>query len=211
MSIVLTDTDARALTTLLDRIGASLEEVGALLTARSTAHRAVGLVPPFEIVATEPFTDFEYRWPNGMVRYIDAQRYTVRRDDADYVFALGAEKGGRASYQRDDRGRLVAFVRSRTSESSYYPLVEFAESDQDPDVYAAIVPRPSAPRSGATGADLEELRTIPHLRDARLKSADEVFTSVRNGPSLRLLVRRDDPRLMIEHAWWVGTMRGTTG
>jgi hypothetical protein len=87
--------------------------------------------------------------------------------------------------------------------------VEFAETDHDPELYAAIVPKPSAPRSGTTLDDLDELRKVPHLEPAELERADKVFTSLRNAPSLRLLARRDDFRLMIQHAWWVGGIRGT--
>lgn len=144
------------------------------------------------------------------VKYMEAERYTVNCDDAEYVFAIGAEEGGRPSYQRDDRGRIVVFIRSRRSENSYYPLVEFAESDLGPDLYAAIVPQPAAPKKGTTADDLSDLREVPHLANADLRRADEVFLSLRNGPSLRLLVDRNNPELMIKHAWWVGGLRGTS-
>ena len=47
------------------------------------------------------------------------------------------------------------------------------------------------------------------MRDADLKRADDIFASLSSAPSLRLLVRRDDTSLMIEHAWWVGRLRNT--
>jgi hypothetical protein len=155
-----------------------------------------------------PDEAFRYRWPDsGMVRYIDATRYTVCRGDRDYVFVVGAEKGGRKTYQRDGRGRIVVFIQKPSG--SFYPLVEFAESDDDADLYVAGVPRPGDPKKLATAADLAELRTVRHLRDADLKRADDIFASLSRAPSLRLPVRRDDTSLMIEHAWWVGRLRGT--
>jgi hypothetical protein len=151
--------------------------------------------------------DFSYRWPTGMTWYIDATKYTVRRGDRDYVFVIGTEKGGRKAYQRDGRGRIIVFVQEPSG--SFYPLVEFAESDDDADLYVAGVPRPGDPQKLSTAADLDELRTVRHLRDADLKRADEIFASLSSAPSLRLPVRRDDTSLMIEHAWWVGRLRGT--
>ncbi|MFJ5541980.1 hypothetical protein [Micromonospora chalcea] len=171
------------------------------------ADRPVGL----EIGEPEPLGKFTYRWPGGTVKYPDAVKYTARRSGKEDVFAVGAEEGGRASYGREDRGRVVVFHRRGTSEMSYYPLVEFAESDLDSALFAAIVPQLADPKKGATAADLDALRDVPHLNDAQLERADAVFRSVRNGPSLRVLVRRDEPEMMIEHAWWVGSLRGTTG
>jgi hypothetical protein len=54
-----------------------------------------------------------------------------------------------------------------------------------------------------------ELHTVHHLHDTDLKRADDVFASLSSAPSLRLLVRRDDISLMIEHAWWVGRLHNT--
>ena len=163
----------------------------------------------FTIKRQEALDDeaFCYRWPGGMAWYIDATRYTVVRGDRDYVFVIGAEKGGRRTYQRDGRGRVVVFIQQPSG--SYYPLVEFAESDDDADLYVAGVPRPGDPQKLSTATDLDELRTVCHLRDADLKRADEVFASLSRAPSLRLPVRRDDASLMIEHAWWVGRLRNT--
>ena len=164
----------------------------------------------FTIKRQEALPDeaFTYRWPDGgMVRYIDAARYTVRRGDRDHVFVVGAEKGGRKTYQRACRGRIVVFIQEPSG--SFYPLVEFAESDDDADLYVAGVPRPGDPKKLATAADLGELHTIRHLRDADLKRADDIFDSLSRAPSLRLPVRRDNTSLMIEHAWWVGLLRGT--
>ena len=155
---------------------------------------------------------FAYRWPSGEEKYIDATRYTVRHDDTEYVFVVGAEDGGRSAYGRDDRGRIVVFLRKGISEYSYYPLLEFAESDVDSDLYAALIPKlgKTTSRAMATVGDLANVRQIPHLQHADLRRADEVFTSSANAPTLRILVRRDDPIGLITHSWWVGRIRGTS-
>jgi len=186
---------------LLDRTGPTSPASAALAEENEPAE--------FTIERQEALPDdtFSYRWPTGATWYIDATRYTVRRGDRDYVFVIGAEKGGRKTYQRDDRGRIVVFIQEPSG--SFYPLVEFAESDDDVDLYVAGVPKPGDPQKLSTDADLDELRTVRHLRDADLKRADDVFASLSRAPSLRLPVRRDDTSLMIEHAWWVGRLRGT--
>ncbi|MEV4483627.1 hypothetical protein [Micromonospora coxensis] len=191
----------------IDRI-LGLEAPTASPTGSNLASTAGGC-DEFEIIDHEPIREFTYRWPGGKSNYLDAVKYTVRHGDAEDVFAIGAEEGGRSSYQRADRGRIVVFHRRGTSPMSYYPLVEFAESDLEPDLYAAIVPQPTAPRKGSIAADLDELREVPHLRNAKLERADTVFHSVQSGPSLRLLVTRDDARMMIEHARWVDRLRRT--
>ncbi|ADL45423.1 hypothetical protein [Micromonospora aurantiaca (nom. illeg.)] len=96
--------------------------------------------------------------------------------------------------------------------NSYYPLLEFAESDVDADLYAALIPKLGKPtsRAMATVDDLADVRQIPHLQHADLRRADEVFTSSANAPTLRILVRRDDPTGLITHSWWVGQFRGTS-
>jgi hypothetical protein len=186
---------------LLERTGPASPASAALAEENEPAE--------FTIKRQEALPDeaFSYRWPTGMTWYIDATRYTVRRGDRDYVFVIGAEKGGRKTYQRDDRGRIIVFIQEPSG--SFYPLVEFAESDDDADLYVAGVPRPGDPQKLSTAADLDELRTVRHLRDADLKRADDIFASLNRAPSLRLPVRRDDTSLMIEHAWWVGRLRGT--
>ncbi|MER7275577.1 hypothetical protein ABT369_14060 [Dactylosporangium sp. NPDC000244] len=205
--------DGEALAALRIELAAardSIARIEAILAIGAPeAEQAAATAGEFEISPPEKFEEFQYRWPNGTVKYLDAQRYQVHHDDSDLFFVIGEEEGGRPSYQREDRGRVVVFIRSGRKESTYYPLVEFAETDRDPELYAAIVPKPSAPRSGTTTDDLDELRKVPHLESAQLERADQVFTSLRNAPSLRLLARRKDVQLMIEHAWWVGGIRGT--
>jgi hypothetical protein len=165
----------------------------------------------FSIIETKELVprSFSYRWPTGEVKYVDATRYTVRRDDDEYVFVVGSEDGGRSAYRRADRGRIVVFIRQTTSSNSYYPLLEFAESDLDADLYAALIPKPGQKASRAAVDDLEAVRSVGHLQHADLRRADEVFDSSAKAPSLRILVRRDDPNMLITHSWWVGQLRGT--
>ena len=74
---------------LLERTGPASPASAALAEENEPAE--------FTIKRQEALPDeaFSYRWPTGMTWYIDATRNTVRRGDRDYLFVIGAEKGGR--------------------------------------------------------------------------------------------------------------------
>jgi hypothetical protein len=167
----------------------------------------------FSITDVRPITErhFTYRWPDSKERkkYTEATRYTVHRDGNEYVFVVGTEDGGRPAYRRADRGRIVVFLRQTANSNSYYPLLEFAEGDLDDNLYAALIPKPGQPTARATMNDLDAVRRVAHLRQADIRRADEVFDSSANAPTLRVLVRSDDFKMLITHAWWVGRLRRT--
>jgi hypothetical protein len=83
-----------------------------------------------------------------------------------------------------------------------YSWVEFNETDDGE--FAARIPDALNPR-----AALKEGDTIPpHLAGKKIRRADEVFRSVRSGPSLHLVLAADDEEAMIEHGCWVAHLRG---
>lgn len=94
-----------------------------------------------------------------------------------------------------------------------YPIVEMVETDlpnRGVLLYAITVPKPGQPRSMATDEDISKLLGIPHLsHGANLRRVDDgVFSGTANGPSLRLIVPASDQFLILEHALWVGDVRG---
>jgi len=103
-------------------------------------------------------------------------------------------------------------VRRGTGKGGLYPLVEFAEADAPAEdgtaVYAAGIFRLDAPRSLMTAADLDQLSAVPHLRQAEVRRADEVYEGMHSGPSLRLVVKVSDVETMLTHALWIGSLRG---
>lgn len=69
--------------------------------------------------------------------------------------------------------------------TAYYPLAEFVESDE-PGIFGVPIPDPNRPRALlSAGATLPERFGL-----SRVVRADEAFTSIDNGPSLRLLLAR---------------------
>jgi hypothetical protein len=91
--------------------------------------------------------------------------------------------------------------------------VEFAEVDESASdgsvLYAAGIPRQDAPRSLATADDLPALReSVPHLKEADVRRADEVYSGMTSGPTMPLVVPMTDVEAMLVHGLWVGQQRG---
>ena len=84
---------------------------------------------------------------------------------------------------------------------TYYPLTEFVETDDGR--FAAAVPSPRRPR-----AQLKDGARLPnHIDPAHIARTDTLFRSIHSGSSLRYVVDRDDEVSMVQHAYWVATLR----
>jgi hypothetical protein len=105
---------------------------------------------------------------------------------------------------RRDRGRAIVLQQVGSDDSrTHYPLVEFVETDE-PGRFASPIPDRDRPR-----ALLTEGTALPErFRDATVERAYEVFRTIDNGPSLRLLVEQDDEVEMVRHSYWVARLRG---
>ena len=206
---------------LLDRFSALVAEFTEPQSdGRNEPLPAVRSVGGYVLTGTEILpAGFDHLWPNAesVTQYrpvggIPTVRYTARTADGHYSLLIGAELGGRTTHGRVGRGRIVVFVQRAAGTEGLYPLVEFAETDitgaGEAPLYAAGVPRITAPRSLSTEADLPELAAVTHLRGADLRRADQVYNGMRSGPSLRLVVHPSDADAMLAHALWVGELRG---
>ena len=86
--------------------------------------------------------------------------------------------------------------------SSWYPWTEFVETDTGR--FGAPIPNPQRPR-----AILKDGQPLPaRFNRKTVARADEVFDSIRNGASLRLVVDEDDEAEMVRHGFWVAQLRG---
>lgn len=131
---------------------------------------------------TETFTEgmwYDVSWETGRARVLVA--WSNR-------YAWGKE-----------RGRIIVFEQTG---ASFYPWAEFVEADDGS--YVSNIPNPTKPKS--TLKDGDELPA--HLVGEKVRRTDVCFGSVKNGPSLRLVLNRSDEEAMITHAQWVASLRG---
>ena len=176
-------------------------EVAALLVGAAVGKE--GFEPDDEpIVSTGEATEYPWHiWPNGQKEeYTSATWYEATTRDA--ARGVIVARTVRPVWGRP-RGRIVVFGQEGTQDSKqYYPWAEFAETDES-GLYAATLPDPERPR----GASLKDDQPLPErYRTADVRRTDTVFESVRQGPSLRLVVAQDDEKSMIAHAFWVARL-----
>jgi hypothetical protein len=144
----------------------------------------------------------------------DAWRYPWGEElfEADHLYKVACGDGttrrvrvGRARRRAYGAPRVHAIVFAQAgSEASNtdYSWVEFNETDDGE--YAARIPDPANPRAALKQGD-----ELPgRFARVKVRRADEVFRSVRFGPSLHLVVSADDEVAMIEHGCWVARLRG---
>jgi hypothetical protein len=140
---------------------------------------------------------WSFRWPNGTERYNPATSYQVEGDFGQTEVLVG--RTTREAWGRE-RGRVVVFGKPHGG-SSYYPLIEFVETDEGN--YAAKLTDPKNPRKSLR----DKSKVPPRLAHAEVRRNDELFSSVRSGPALRLVVPADDDQAMIQYAYLVASQR----
>jgi hypothetical protein len=158
-----------------------------------------------DVEALGPLGPFDFPWPAqyGTEHFDSATAYRLASLDESSVI-VGWTR--RLAWGRDRR-RAVVFHRKNISDEprQWYPLTEFVETDTG--VFAAQVPDPEQPR-----AILRDGQSLPRRFSGKvIARADEVFDSVRKGPSLRLLVNEAEEPEMVRHGFWVGQLRGRVG
>jgi hypothetical protein len=85
--------------------------------------------------------------------------------------------------------------------SSLYPWTEFVETDDGR--YAAGVIDPAHPR-----ALLKDGDPIPaRFKGAAVERTDRLFSGIRQGPSLRVVVTGAEEETMVRHGYWVAGLR----
>ena len=149
-----------------------------------------------EVVAGEGHGSFTYRWPSGGDEEFTSSRWygVVEHGREHRVLVAWTE---RAAWGRM-RKRAVAFGEAG---SSLYPWTEFVETDDGR--YAAGVSDPAHPR-----ALLKDGAEIPgRFHPGTVERTDQLFNGIRQGQSLRLVVKSDDELAMVRHGYWVAGLR----
>jgi len=145
---------------------------------------------------------FEYKWPEETQIFTSGEWYNVYDQNRNRkVLVARSEREAWGKRRR----HVVIFLQSRKSDTGpIYPWVEFLETD-DGD-YASAIPNPKNPR-----AKLKDGEPLPkRLSTSRVLRSDQIFKMIQNGPTLRLIVDKNDEISMIQHGLWVAHLRGST-
>jgi hypothetical protein len=144
----------------------------------------------------EQLDDFEFLWPDGRREHMsDVRAYVVNEAGGSRKVLLARTE--RRAWGRQ-RGRAVVFRRAGTA---LYPWTEFVETEDGR--YAAGIPRADRPR--ALAMNRSELPA--GMAQADIRRTDELFANVRKGPSLRIVVTREDEEAMVRHGCLVARVR----
>jgi hypothetical protein len=144
-----------------------------------------------------------HKWPDGTVEeFFRAEGFDVT--DGIRVHHVELAWARRKAWGKQDRLRAVAFYKNAGPDSDdRYPLTEWVECDVE-GFMAAGIPNPATPR-----ALLKDGDGLPvWLQNHQVQRSDQLFHAIKQGPSLRLVARPDDPNLMVRFAIWVGRTRG---
>ncbi|MFE4360206.1 hypothetical protein [Kitasatospora sp. NPDC056800] len=164
-------------------------------------HGESGSAGPQEVVSAvgQPYPDgWHYRWPGGKEEnFHRAQEYDV--DGGSGRHRVVVAWASRQAWGRE-RLRAIVFLELK-KESTYYPLTEFVETDDER--FAATIPRP-----GHARAQLRVDDPIPErLRGYVVERADVLFTTIANSSAVRLVLGKDDEEEMVRHGYWVASER----
>ena len=192
----LTDDDSRRVSAAATKALAAVPEQTGTAGPRAQAADHVDI----QLTRDGTVQNWSWRWPDGSVeRYRQTSRYQLTDDFGPVAVLVG--RTTRAAWGRK-RGRIVVFGNTGKSASTFYPWIEFVEAD-DGD-YAAKLPSPVDPRKSLRDGD----QLPPRFATSVVKRTDTLFRSVREGRTLRLVVKADQEPAMISHAYWVARLRG---
>lgn len=188
-------------TTLLKgRLHEAIDQIIDELLGQEQASSAEAAEDVERIGSIKPFT---YHWPAdyGSEDFASATAYRISTLPGDASAIVGWTT--RNAWGRDRR-RAVVFLRAQPEDGPgrWYPWTEFVETDTNR--FAAPIPNPQRPR-----AIMRDTSALPtRFTGKTVARADEVFNSIREGASLRLVVDESDEAEMVRHGYWVAILRG---
>jgi hypothetical protein len=156
---------------------------------------------PVQLVDLGDHGSFIHRWPLDIMEdYTESRLYSLTGHGKTLQVVVGRTR--RDSWGVDKRKRAVVFGLSGTG--ARYPWTEFVEGDDGR--YSAAIPNPTEP--ARPKAQLKDGDAIPdRFKGVTIERTDSLFSGVRNGPSLRLVVDPDEEVEMVRHGYWVAGLR----
>lgn len=170
----------------------------AYIASNTASHDDTLTITPSEVIGS-----FDYPWPAQPPESFTSGRWYKVSNKSESAMILVAWAKKKRLVWRKDRDCAVVFARVSADPTNLpYPCVEFTQTDKGS--FAAIIPDPNHPR-----AVLSKKEQLPkHLAHANVAPVDELFDSIKKGPSLRLVVDQDDEIAMAGHGYWVAQLRG---
>jgi hypothetical protein len=191
-------------TTLLKaNLHAAIDRVVDEFVAQQASTAASPAAGAEDVVSLGPVQPFVFRWPAdyGSEDFVPAHLYRVASTGGDTTVV--AAWTTRYAWNAERR-RAVVFHRVRANDppTKWYPWTEFVQTDAGR--YAATIPNPQRPRALLREGD----PLPPRFTGKTVARADELFNSIREGASLRLVVDESDEEEMVRHGHWVAALRG---
>jgi hypothetical protein len=157
--------------------------------------------PGIEVTRAASAGPWTYHWPHEPAPqvFVTSRLYEIRGlTERAWVRVARCR---RPAWGRERERALVFKHRAGPDSRTYYPWTEFVETDDGR--FAAAIPSPRRPR-----AQLKDGARLPdHFDPANVARSDTLFRSIHSGSSLRYVVDREDEISMVEHGYWVATLR----
>lgn len=154
------------------------------------------------IIAEHQQPSFIYPFPSGPETMHDgAQWFAVTGHHGSIKMLLAETKRDRRGAQRSAKV-VFAHLKDTDHPSSAMICVEFTETD-NPGEFCCEIPDPADPQKA-----LKDGMSIPsRFAHAVVRRTDQLYTSVKHGPTLRLVVQGADTNAMLAHGLWVASLR----
>lgn len=182
-------------------------------TLRSSLHRAIdtvfdGIVQQqtqeddnLTITTERQQPNFIYPFPSGPETMHTGQWFSVTSSHGSVKMLLAKTDRDRRGAQRSV---IVVFAHPKDTNhpSSAIICAEFIETD-NPGEFCCEIPDPTDPQKA-----LKDGMPLPsRFTQAVVRRTDQLYASVKNGPTLRLVVQESDTNAMLGHALWVASLR----
>jgi len=152
------------------------------------------------IVAGNPQQAFTYRFPNEEVEFSGGRYYSVQGPQGylKMLLAKGEVEIWHARYPA-----FFVFARESGPENplSMQDCTQFTKTDTGE--FGSVIPNPADPKKKLKAG----MALPPRYANARVARTDELYASVKNAPTLRLVVQENDIDAMLSHGYYVAHLR----
>lgn len=149
---------------------------------------------------------YEYHYPRGTVWFTSGKWYTVTGEYGRLKMLISKTT---VNVRGADRPAFFIYGKVKDVEEpkSTFACTEFTQTDTGE--FSSVIPNPANPHAAIKAGESLPAR----LTNANVSRTDSLYNSVKQGNSLRLVVKENDTegvmeRAMLEHGYWVAHLRG---